>query len=95
VYHRAIAESLIPPLQIQFPASSGEGWRGKWDKSTNTANHWEIKIILDDLYPASREKTFAAESKRLRSSGLGLAAIAKELGLSKGSVWRMLKTPDK
>jgi hypothetical protein len=57
-------------------------------------SHWKIEIILDDLFPASREKTFAAESKRLRSSGLPVVAIAEKLGFSKSSVWRMLKTPD-
>jgi hypothetical protein len=69
-------------------------WRGKWDKSANSISHWQIEIILEDLYPASREKTFAAESKRLRSSGLRVVAIAEKLGFSKSSVWRMLKTPD-
>jgi hypothetical protein len=53
-----------------------------------------MEIILDDLFPGSREKTFAAESKRLRSSGLPVVAIAEKLGFSKRSVWRMLKTPD-
>jgi hypothetical protein len=70
-------------------------WRGKWDKSANSISHWKIEIKLDDLFPASREKTFAAESKTLRSAGHSVAAISKELGLSKTSVWRMLKTRDK
>jgi DNA-binding MurR/RpiR family transcriptional regulator len=93
---------LAHSLALGTPAAVGcrvcprtDSWRGERDKPTNSTTHWKFDIILDALYPSSREKTFAAESKRLRSAGHSLLAIANKLGLSKSAVWRMLKTPDK